>query len=69
LICGATRCMACIDLICFHVSGISAARTVTVRAMIEKPQLKPMLSWKNNITLSSASMSGWKMLASGVITS
>ena len=35
------RCSACIDLNCLSVSGSSAARTTTVSAMIDRPQLEP----------------------------
>ena len=38
------------DLNCLSVSGISAARTTMVSAMIEKPQENPTVSWKNTST-------------------
>ena len=39
--------MFCMDLNCLIVSGISAARTITVSATIDQPQLNPNVSWKN----------------------
>jgi hypothetical protein len=38
------------DLNCLSVSGMSAARTTMVSAMIEKPHEKPAVSWKNTST-------------------
>ena len=54
------------DLNCRSVSGRMAARTTTVRAMIETPHCSPTLSWKNIRTASNTSISGWKMLAKTV---
>ena len=48
------------DFICRSVSGRMAARTTTVRAMIETPHCSPTLSWKNVKTASNTSISSWK---------
>jgi hypothetical protein len=44
-------------------SGSSAARTTIVSRMIDRPQLAPMLSWKNVRIDSKTSTSGWRMFA------
>jgi hypothetical protein len=48
------------------VRGTRAARTTTVRAMIDVPQVNPTSSWKNFRIASAASSSGCRMLASGI---
>ena len=41
LICGCSSCMLRLDLICLTNSGISSARTVTVRPMIARTHVHP----------------------------
>ena len=50
--------MFCIDLNCFSVSGSSAARTSTVSATIDQPQLKPTVSWKKRRIASKKAIRG-----------
>ncbi len=48
---------------CLIVSGSISVRTTIVIAMIDAPQPKPTVSWKNRRTCSNTSMIGWKMFA------
>src|SRR5437868_3069260 len=60
-ICGASRCISCIDLSCLNVSGTSTARITTVSPTIASPQLPPTtLSWMNTMIDSNSLMRGEK---------
>ena len=60
---GASCCIRTIDLICLSVSGIIAARTTIVSSTIDQPHGIPAELWKNLMTASKTSISGWKIFA------
>ena len=79
LICGAIRCISCIEFSCLNVSGTSTALVSTVSPTIASPQLPPTrCAWMNTMIDSNRLISGenasWMMLAkmgmrSGVVGS
>ena len=60
-ICGAKRCISCIDFSCLNVSGTSTALMTTVSPTIASPQLPPTTwSWMKTMIDSNALISGEK---------